>query len=149
MKDSIKIIAHNKKARFEYFIEDKFEAGVVLAGSEVKSIALGNITLGDSFCLIRNGEAWLKNCQIAPYVKGSVFNEDPRRDRKLLLNRSEINKLIGKLKVSGYSLVPLSVYFKRGKVKIEIGLVVGKKLHDKRAVIKERDILRSEMREMK
>lgn len=138
-KMGIKIIDNNKKAYFDYFIEDTYEAGVVLAGSEVKSIKAGNINLRDSFCFITKGEVWLKNCQVTPYEKGSAFNEEAKRDRKLLLNKNEINKLIGKIQEKGYTLIPLKVYLKNSLVKLEIGLGKGKQLHDKRDTLKDRD----------
>lgn len=146
----VKIVAENKKARFDFFITDKYECGVELAGSEVKSIKLGHMNLRDAFCLITgDGEVMLKNAFVAPYEKGAAFNPDPRRDRKLLLHRAEINKLIGKVKIKGYTLVPLSAYLKGNFVKIEIGLAEGKKQHDKRQTIKERDIKRQAERDMR
>lgn len=146
----VKIVAENKKARFDFFITDKYECGVELAGSEVKSIKLGHMNLRDAFCLITgDGEVMLKNAFVAPYEKGAAFNPDPRRDRKLLLHRAEINKLIGKVKIKGYTLVPLSAYLKGNFVKIEIGLAEGKKQHDKRQTIKERDIKRQAERDIR
>lgn len=146
----VKIVAENKKARFDFFITDKYECGVELAGSEVKSIKLGHMNLRDAFCLITgDGEVMLKNAYVAPYEKGAAFNPDPRRDRKLLLHRAEINKLIGKVKIKGYTLVPLSAYLKGNFVKIEIGLAEGKKQHDKRQTIKERDIKRQAERDIR
>ena len=145
----MKIIDKNKKAFFDYEIEEKVEAGVVLVGSEVKSLRLGNAHLKDSFCFVDGGEMYLKNCFIAPYEKGSHFNPESRRDRKLLLHKKEIARLIGKMKAKGYTLVPLMIYFKKNLVKIEIGLAKGKKLHDKRASIKEKDLQRDMQRAIK
>ena len=138
----MKIIDKNKKIYFEYEIQEKLEAGIVLVGSEVKSIRLGNARLADSFCFVDRGEIWLKNMHIASYEKGSYFNLEPRRDRKLLLNKKEIDKLIGKMKTKGFSLVPTQIYFNKGLVKVEVALAKGKKQHDKRRTIKDRDIKR-------
>lgn len=146
---NIKIIDKNKKATFDYTIEEKTEAGIVLKGSEVKSIKQGNVSLRDSFCFIENGELFLKNCYVAPYEKGSAFNEDPRRGRKLLLHKKEISRLIGKIKTKGYTLVPIIIYFKDNKVKVEIALAKGKQLHDKRKTLKEKDINRDVERQLK
>lgn len=146
----VKIVADNRKARFDFFITDRYECGIELAGSEVKSVKLGHMNLRDSFCLITGeGEVVLKNCYIAPYEKGAAFNPEPRRDRKLLLHRAEINKLIGKVNIKGYTLVPLSAYLKGNYVKIEIGLAEGKKQHDKRQSLRERDIKRQAEREVR
>ena len=138
----MKIIDKNKKVYFDYELEDKLEAGLVLVGSEVKSVRLGNVRIADSFCFIENGEIYLKNCHIAPYEKGSFFNHDSKRDRKLLLHKKEIAKLIGKMKTKGYSLVPTMIYLNKNLVKVEIALGIGKKQHDKRATIKERDLIK-------
>ncbi|MDR3216970.1 MAG: SsrA-binding protein SmpB [Clostridiaceae bacterium] len=135
----IKTVAVNKKAYHDYFIEDTYEAGIVLVGSEVKSVRGGAVNLRDSFAIIKNGEVWLVGAHIAPYSKGSHFNEDPRRSRKLLLNRHEINKLVGKIVQKGYTLVPTKIYFKDALVKVELGLAKGKELHDKRQTITERE----------
>lgn len=145
----MKIIDNNKKAYFDYFIEETIEAGIVLAGSEVKSIAAGHVNLRDSFCQIDNGEAWLKNCHITPYDKGSFFNEDAKRNRKLLLHKAQIDKIIGKIKTKGYTLVPTKIYFSANRVKIEIGLAKGKQNFDKRAVLKEKEVTRTINRELK
>jgi len=146
----MKIIDKNKKVYFEYELDEKIEAGIVLVGSEVKSIRMGNVRLADSFCFVQNGEIFLKNCHITPYEKGSFYNEDAKRDRKLLLNKKEISKLIGKIKSKGYTLVPTMIYFnKKGVVKIEVALGQGKKLHDKRASIKEKDVKRDTLRAIK
>ena len=127
-----KLIATNKKAYHDYFVEDTYEAGIVLVGCEVKSVRLGQINLRDSFVIIKNGEVFMLGTHISPYKMGSYYNVDPRRTRKLLLNRSEINKLRGKVEQKGYTLIPLKVYFKDALVKVEIGLCKGKELHDKR-----------------
>lgn len=145
----IKLVTENKKARFEYFITDRIEAGIALEGSEVKSIKMGHVNMGDAFCLISgDGEVWLKNCLVSPYEKGNAFNPEERRDRKLLLHKSEISKLIGKVKVKGFTLIPTKMYFKDNRVKVEIGLAEGKKLHDKRQTIKERDENRAMQRDL-
>ena len=143
-----KMIANNKKAYFDYFIEETFEAGIVLEGNEVKSVKMGNVNLKDSFCHIEKGEVYLKNCHITPYEKGSAFNAEPRRNRKLLLSKREINKLIGKIKTKGYTLVPTQIYFSGRFVKLEIALAKGKQLHDKRDSLKEKDIKRDTEREL-
>jgi SsrA-binding protein len=145
----MKIIEKNKKAFFDYEIEEKFEAGIVLEGSEVKSIRAGNTNVKDAFCFIENGEIILKNFYIAPFEKGSAFNPEPRRGRKLLLRKQEIRRLIGKIRVKGYSLIPLLVYFTKNFVKIELGLGKGKKLFDKRDSIKEKDLMRQSGRDIK
>lgn len=134
-----KIVAKNRKARHDYFIEDTIEAGIVLKGTEVKSIRQGRLNLKDSFASIDEGEAYINNMHISPYEQGNIYNVDPVRKRKLLLHKKEINKLVGYIQQKGYSLIPLSVYFKRGKVKVEIGIAKGKKLYDKRADIAKRD----------
>lgn len=144
-----KLIAQNKKAYHDYFVEDTYEAGIVLVGCEVKSIRLGAINLRDSFVIIKNGEVFMIGAHISPYKMGSYNNVDPRRTRKLLLNRSEINKLRGKVEQKGYTLVPLKVYFKDPLVKVQIGLCKGKELHDKRQAIKEKENDRNLRRVMK
>lgn len=133
-----KVIATNKKAYHDYFIEETYEAGIQLEGSEVKSIRLGNINLKDSFALVRRNEVFLMNVHISPYKMGSFYNPEPRRDRRLLLNRQEINKLRGKVEKKGYTLVATKVYFKDSLVKVEIGVAKGKELHDKRQALKEK-----------
>ena len=138
----MKIIATNKKAKHEYFIEEVFECGVVLNGSEVKSIRQGKININDSFASIDNTEVYIKQAHISPYEQGNTHNTDPVRIRKLLLHKSEINKLIGKIKTKGYSLIPTKVYFKNGKVKVEIALAKGKKLYDKRQELAKKDAQR-------
>lgn len=144
-----KLIAQNKKAFHDYFVEDTYEAGIVLVGCEVKSIRLGAINLRDSFVIIKNGEVYMIGAHISPYKMGSYNNVDPRRNRKLLLNRSEINKLRGKVEQKGYALIPLKVYFKDALVKVQIGLCKGKELHDKRQAIKEKENDRNLRRVMK
>ena len=134
-----KTVATNKKAYHDYFVEDTYEAGIVLVGSEVKSIRQGALNLRDSFVIIKNGEAFLIGMHVSPYKMGSYFNVDARRTRKLLLNRAEINKLRGKVEQKGFTLIPLRVYFKDALVKVELGLCRGKELHDKRAAIKEKE----------
>lgn len=144
-----KVVAVNKKARFEYFIEEMFEAGVVLSGAEVKSAKMGHVNLSDSFCFIEGGEIVLKNSLISPYEKGSFFNAEAKRDRKLLLHKKEIMRLVGKIKEKGYTLVPLRAYFSGRYFKIELGLGKGKHLFDKKQTIRERDIKRSADRDIK
>lgn len=138
-KDSIKLIANNKKARFDYFIEDSCEAGISLHGTEVKSIRMGRCSIKEAFVRIEHGEVWIYNMHISPYEKGNIFNKDPLRVKKLLLHRYEINKLMGRIKEQGYTLVPLRVYLKGSLVKVEIGLAKGKKLYDKRQDIAKKD----------
>ncbi|MDE6061057.1 MAG: SsrA-binding protein SmpB [Clostridia bacterium] len=145
----VKDIATNKKAYHDYFVEDVYEAGIVLIGCEVKSIRLGAVNLRDSFVTIKNGEAFVHNMHISPYKMGSYFNVDSKRMRKLLLNRAEINKLRGRVELKGYTLIPLKIYFKDALVKVEIGLCKGKELHDKRASIKEKENNRNLQRVMK
>jgi SsrA-binding protein len=135
-----KIICNNKKAFHNYFIEEKFEAGMVLKGTEVKSLRMGKANLNDSFALVKNGEAYLNNLHISPYDFGNRENHDPDRIRKLLLHRKEISKLNSKVREQGYSLVPLRLYFKNGLVKVEMGLAKGKKLYDKREDLKQKDM---------
>ena len=148
-KDSIKLIANNKKAYFDYFIEDTFEAGLVLHGTEVKSLRMGKCSVKESFIRIENGELFVYGMHISPYEKGNIFNKDPLRVRKLLLHRSEINKLTGQLAAKGYTVVPLKVYFKGSLVKMEIGLARGKKLYDKRQDIAKKDQRREAEKEFK
>lgn len=133
------LLADNRIARHRYFIEDTFDAGVVLTGTEVKSAKAGRVQLRDSFVRIMRGEAWLLNCHIAPYEQGNIANHEPTRTRKLLLHKAEIKRLIGQGEQKGMTLVPLKLYLKRGFVKVEIGLCKGKELHDKRATIKKRE----------
>ena len=143
-----KTIARNKKARHEYFIEDTWEAGIVLTGTEVKSLREGRASLVDGFAQIRDGELWMYNVHIPEYNQGTWNNHAPRRLRKLLLHKSEIQKLIGKTKESGLTLIPLELYFKDGKAKVELGLARGKKDYDKRQVIMERTMKREAERAM-
>ncbi len=147
--EGIKVVAQNKKARHDYFIEQSMETGIVLSGTEVKSIRQGKVNLKDSYATIEGGEVILNGMHISPYEQGNIFNKDPLRDRKLLLHKSEINKLIGYTQQKGMSLVPLQLYFKRGKVKLELGLGKGKKLYDKREDIAERDAKRDIERKLK
>ena len=144
-----KTIAVNKKARHDYFVEESFETGIVLAGTEVKSLRAGTVNLKDSWCDIENGEIFVKQMHISPYEKGNIFNKDPLRVRKLLLHRAEIRKLEAKLKEKGLTLVPLKVYFKDSLVKVEIGLARGKKLYDKRQDIAKKDQRREAERDFK
>jgi SsrA-binding protein len=133
-----KIVAVNKQARFSYAIEDKYEAGLVLQGTEVKSLREGRANLKESYARVKSGEVYLYNCHISEYSHGNRQNHDPLRPRKLLLHRKEIKRLFGKVSQQGYTLVPLQLYFTHGKAKLEIGLGKGKKLHDKRQTMKER-----------
>ena len=136
---NIKLIAKNPTAYHNYFIEGKLEAGIVLSGTEIKSIRGGKVNLKDSYAFIKNGEVFIVGMHISPYEHGNIFNKDPLRDRKLLLNRKEINKLIGLTKQKGFSLVPISLYFKGSFVKLELGIGKGKKLYDKRQDIAKKD----------
>ena len=145
----IKLIANNKKAYFDYFIEDKYEAGLVLHGTEVKSIRMGKCSIKEAYIQIQNGEVFINNMNITPYEKGNIFNKDPLRPKKLLLHQSEINKLAGQIAQKGYTIVPLQVYLSKGRVKMEIGLGRGKKLYDKRADMAARDAQRDIQRALK
>ena len=146
----MKLITENRQARHEYFIEDTYQCGIVLEGSEVKSIRAGNINLKDSFCLIANGEVFVKNMHVAVYDKSGAYNtRNSKRDRKLLLRRAEINKLVGKVQEKGYSLIPLEVYFEGSLCKVKMGLCKGKHTYDKKETIKQRDLDRSVERELK
>ncbi len=148
-KTSYKLIAQNKKAYHDYFIEETFEAGMVLVGTEVKSIRAGSGSIKESFIRIKDGEAFLFNMHINPYEKGNIFNKEPLRTRKLLLHKREINKLVGSISTKGMTIVPLKVYIKGSLVKMEIGLARGKKLHDKRQDIASKDVRRQNEREFK
>ena len=148
-KAGMKLIANNKKAFHDYFIEDTYEAGIVLHGTEVKSLRAGHCSIKESFVRIENGEVIIYGMHINPYEKGNIFNKDPLRPRKLLLHKKEIWKLLGKMKEKGYTLVPLQVYFKEGKAKVEIGLAKGKKLYDKRQDIAKKDQKREAQRDFK
>ena len=147
--DAVKTVAQNKKARHNYFIEQTIEAGIVLSGTEVKSIRQGRSNLTDSYAAIENGEAYLHGMHISPYERGNIFNKDPVRDRKLLLHRREINRLLALTAQKVLTVVPLSVYFRRGRVKIELGIARGKKLYDKRDDTAARDARREIDRRLK
>ena len=148
-KAGMKLIANNKKAFHDYFIEDTYEAGIALAGTEVKSLRMGKCSVKESFVRVENGEVYIYGMHISPYEKGNIFNKDPLRVRKLLLHKSEINKLAGQIKMKGYTLMPLKVYFKGSLVKVEIGLARGKKLYDKRKDIAKKDAKREAERDFK
>ena len=148
-KESVKLIANNKKAYFDYFIEDKYEAGVALHGTEVKSIRMGKCSIKESYIKIEDGEVFIYGMHISPYEKGNIFNKDPMRIKKLLMHKYEINKLNGKLQQKGLTLVPLQVYLKGGLVKVEVGLARGKKLYDKRESLAKKDMKREAEKEFK
>jgi SsrA-binding protein len=148
-KDNIKIMARNREAYHEYFVEEELEAGIELCGTEVKSIRLGNINMKDSWCGIKNGEMIVNQLHIAPYEQGNIFNRDSKRPRRLLLHKREIMRLFGKVKQDGYSIIPLSIYLKGSLVKVKIGLCKGKKLYDKRQAAAEKDAKRQIDRAMK
>ena len=148
-KKGMKLIANNKKAFHDYFIEDTYEAGIALAGTEVKSLRMGKCSIKESFIRVENGEVYIYGMHISPYEKGNIFNKDPLRVKKLLLHKHEIAKLAGKLKDKGYTIVPLQVYFKEGRAKIEIGLARGKKNYDKREDIAKKDQRREAEKEFK
>lgn len=148
-KEEIKLVANNKKAYHDYFIDEKYEAGIELHGTEVKSIRMGKCSIKESFIRIENGEVFVYGMHVSPYEKGNIFNKDPLRVKKLLLHKAEINKLAGKVAEKGYTLLPLQVYLTRGKVKVEIGLARGKKLYDKRADIAKKDMKREAEKEFK
>ncbi len=149
MKESMKLIANNKKAYHDYFIEEKYEAGLVLHGTEVKSMRMGKCSIKEAFIRIENGEVFVYGMHVSPYEKGNIFNKDPLRVKKLLLHKQEIYKLSGKIAEKGYTLVPLQVYFKDGRAKVEMGLAKGKKLYDKRQDIARKDQRREAEKEMK
>ncbi len=148
-KETQKLIANNKKAYHDYFIEESYEAGIALHGTEVKSMRQGKCSIKESFIRIENGEVYVYGMHVSPYEKGNIFNKDPLRVKKLLLHKYEINKLSGKVAEKGLTLVPLQVYFKEGKVKVEIGLARGKKLYDKRQDIARKDQRREAEKEFK
>ncbi len=148
-KKGIKVMAQNRKAHHDYFVEDRLEAGIELRGTEVKSIRAGTLNLKDSYCIVKNGEAWVHSMHISPYEKGNIFNHDPDRPKRLLLHKREINKLFALVKQDGYTLIPLSVYFKDARVKVELGVCKGKKNYDKRDAAAERDSKREIDRTMK
>ena len=149
MADSVKVVAKNSKAYHDYFIEDKYEAGIELAGTEVKSIRLGHVNLKDSFCVVKDGEMSVIGMHISPYEKGNIFNKDPMRQRRLLMHKREILRLFARIKQDGYSLIPLSIYFRGSRVKLELGLAKGKKLYDKRDSAAARDAKREMDRAIK
>ncbi len=148
-KESIKLIANNKKAYFDYFIEDKYEAGVALHGTEVKSIRMGKCSIKESYIKIEDGEVFIYGMHISPYEKGNIFNKDPMRVKKLLMHRYEINKIGGKMQQKGFTLVPLQVYLKGSLVKVEVGVAKGKKLYDKRESMAKKDMKREAEKEFK
>ena len=152
MKDQstgVKILASNRKARHDYIIEDSIEAGIVLTGTEIKSVRAGRVNLQDSFAVVRNGEVWLVGAHISPYTHGNRENHEPRRERKLLMHRYEIAKLTGKVQEKGWTLVPLDIHLRDGRAKVELGLARGKKLYDKRESIAKRDYDREMRRAIK
>ena len=148
-KEPSKLIANNKKAYFDYFIEESYEAGICLHGTEVKSLRMGKCSIKEAFIRIESGEVYAYNMHISPYEKGNIFNKDPLRPKKLMLHKAEINKLTGQLATKGYTLVPLEVYFKGSLVKVKIGLARGKKLYDKRQDIAKKDQRREAEKEFK
>ena len=148
-KESQKLIANNKKAYHDFFIDETYECGIALHGTEVKSMRMGKCSIKEAFVRIEDGEEFVYGMHVSPYEKGNIFNKDPLRVKKLLLHKCEINKLLGKIKGKGYTLVPLQVYFKDGKVKVEIGLARGKKLYDKREAIAKKDQRREAEKEFK
>ena len=147
--DAIKIVARNQKAYHEYFVEEKFEAGIELSGTEVKSIRAGTLSLKEAWCQVRDGELFIRQMHIAPYEQGNIFNKDPLRPRRLLMHRREIMRLYGRVKQDGYALIPLSVYFRGSLVMVEVGLCKGKKLYDKREDAAKKDAKRQIDRAMK
>lgn len=148
-KEYQKLIANNKKAYHDFFIDETYECGIALHGTEVKSMRMGKCSIKEAFVRIEDGEVFVYGMHVSPYEKGNIFNKDPLRVKKLLLHKYEINKLLGKIKEKGYTLVPLQVYFKDGKVKVEIGLARGKKLYDKREAIAKKDQRREAEKEFK
>lgn len=148
-KESQKLIANNKKAYHDFFIDETYECGIALHGTEVKSMRMGKCSIKEAFVRIEDGEVFVYGMHVSPYEKGNIFNKDPLRVKKLLLHKYEINKLLGKIKEKGYTIVPLQVYFKDGKVKVEIGLARGKKLYDKREAIAKKDQRREAEKEFK
>ena len=148
-KEEMKLVANNKKAYHDYFIEEKYEAGLVLHGTEVKSLRMGKCSIKEAFIRIENSEVFIYGMHVSPYEKGNIFNKDPLRVRKLLLHKQQIRKLIGNSSEKGYTIVPLQVYFRDGRAKIEIGLAKGKKLYDKRQDIAKKDQRREAEKELK
>jgi SsrA-binding protein len=149
MKKQIKLQANNKKAYHDYFVDETYECGIALVGTEVKSLRCGTVNLKDSFCAVEDGEMYVIGMHISPYEKGNIFNRDPLRKRKLLMHKKEIMRLFGLVKRDGYALIPLSLYFKDSRVKLELGLCRGKKLHDKRDAMAEKDAKREMDRHLK
>lgn len=149
MADNIKVIAENRKARHDYFVEERYEAGIILTGTEIKSIRAARVNLKDSYAEIINGDVWLNQMHISPYEQGNRFNHDPLRKRKLLFNRAEINKMVGKVQQQGMTLIPLKIYLKQGLAKIELGLCKGKKNYDKRDDLADRDAKRQMERDLR
>ena len=149
MSEAMKLVANNKKAYHDYFIEEKYEAGLVLHGTEVKSLRMGKCSIKEAFIRIENSEVFIYGMHVSPYEKGNIFNKDPLRVRKLLLHKQQIRKLIGNSSEKGYTIVPLQVYFRDGRAKIEIGLAKGKKLYDKRQDIAKKDQRREAEKELK
>ena len=147
--DNIKTIAKNKKAFFEYFVLESFEAGISLSGTEVKSVRAGGVSLKEAWCAVENGELVIKQMHISPYDHGNIFNRDPKRSRKLLMHKKEIMRLLGAVKTQGLTLIPLSVYFKGSYIKVQVGLCKGKQLHDKREVAAKKDADRAISRALK
>lgn len=147
--EAVKIIAQNRKARFNYSVDETLECGIVLEGTEVKSVRLGSISFPDAFAEIQNGELWLKNFHISEYVYSSIFNHDPDRPKKLLVHRDELKRLARKVDDKGFTLIPLEFYLKKGRIKVLIGICKGKKLFDKRADIKDREVKRDMAREFR
>ena len=148
-KESVKVIANNKKAYHDYFLEEKYEAGIELHGTEVKSIRMGKCSIKEAFVRIQNGEVYIYGMHVSPYEKGNIFNKDPLRPKKLLMHKTEIRKLVGKLAEQGYTLVPVEVYLKGSLVKVQIALAKGKKLYDKRQDIAKKDMKREAERDFK
>ena len=148
-KEAMKLVANNKKAYHDFFIDEKYESGIALHGTEVKSLRMGQCSIKEAFVRIENGEAFIYGMNVSPYEKGNIFNKDPLRVKKLLLHKAEIGKLAGKMAEKGYTLVPLQVYFKNGRVKVEVGVARGKKLYDKRQDIAKKDLRRETERQFK
>ena len=148
-KEAIKLVANNKKSYHDYFIEEKYEAGIELFGTEVKSIRQGKCSIKEAYVTIDRGEAFVEGMNISPYEKGNIFNREPLRKRRLLLHKREIMKLAGQVQAKGYTLMPLQVYFKNGRVKIEVGLARGKKLYDKRDDLKKKAMKRETERDFR
>lgn len=148
-KKGTKTVANNRKAFHDYFVDEQYEAGIELTGTEVKSIRAGNVSLKDSYCTVKNGELFVHGMHISPYDKGNIFNKDPMRDKRLLMHKREIQKLYELVKQDGYTLVPTSIYFKDSRVKVSVGQCRGKKLYDKRADSAKRDAVREMDRTMK